>query len=303
MSDCAAIDTRVPEGERYLLDREVTRGAVRDALSSLGIFKRVDSLPTANAQPTEDGIVLDLAFEDSALVHTGERTSAGFWLWLFTGFPGLCVHDQLYSVFYDAKVRVVDARSGETLVPWEPLAAPVTEGYALDFNERTSGFLPYVAVWIIPPTSLGIDPVVVARQILPPAMRLTIQDLVRIFNEIRFAPVTKVEALPRPAMGIRVDDARAEVKGGLADVTVHLTLAPGAKIVEASCGEVKVDLTKEFVSTTAEKPLEIVLPNVPVVAGEALDVMVTLEGQNGPQRVVQLTTTSSGGLRPERFKK
>src|SRR5579883_1271730 len=235
VSDCAAIDTRIPDGERYLLDRDVTRGTVREALSGLGIFKRVETLASANERPQEDGIILDLAFEDSALIHTGERTSAGFWLWLFTGFPGLCVHDQLYSVFYDAKARVVDARSGETLVPWEPIAAPTTDGYALDFNERTSGFFPYVAVWIIPPTSLGIDPIAVAQKVLPPAMRPTIQDLVRIFNEIRFAPVTKVEALPRPAMGVRVDDARAEVKGGLADVTVHVTLAPGAKIVEASC--------------------------------------------------------------------
>ncbi|HZV01474.1 MAG TPA: hypothetical protein VFF73_32475, partial [Planctomycetota bacterium] len=59
---------------------------------------------------------------------------------------------------------------------------------------------------------------------------------------------------------------------------------------------------KEFVSTNVEKPLEIVLPNVPVVPGESLDVMVTLEGQNGPQRIVQLTTSSSGELRPERFR-
>src|ERR1700691_4625960 len=73
VTDCAAIDTRVPQGERYLLDRDVARGTVREALAGLGIFKRVEMLSSGNDRPVEDGIVLDMALEDSALIHTGER--------------------------------------------------------------------------------------------------------------------------------------------------------------------------------------------------------------------------------------
>lgn len=299
VTDCAAIDTRVPAGERYLLDSAVARESLLDALNGLGIFKRVELVSINDSRSLEDGLVLDLAFEDTALVHTGERTSAGFWLWIFTGFPGLFVHDQLYTVVYDARVRLTDARTRETLVAWEPLDGPSREGYALDFHERTTGFGPYVAVWVIPPTVLGIDEVEVARQVLPPSLRPTVQSLVKIFNQITFSPVNKVEVLSRPCHGIRVDDVSAPVRGGLADVTIHATLAPEARIVWAACGDVKVDFTKETVSSI-EKPIEIVLPGVPVVPGEKLDVEVGIAGQVKPQRLVTLTATQSDGLKPER---
>jgi hypothetical protein len=299
VTECAAIDTRIPTGERYLLDRAVAKESLRGALAGLGIFKRVDLLASANERPNEDGIILDLALEDSALVHTGERTSGGFWLWLFTGFPGLCVHDQLYQVFYDARARVSDARTGETLVAWEPLEGPTREGYALSFRERTSGFTPWLCVWIIPPTVLGIDEVEVARQVLPASMRPTVSNLVRLFNQISFAPVNKFEILTRPCIGIRVDDASAPVRGGVADITIHATLAPDAKIVWAACGDIKVDYSKEPASSL-EKPIEIVIPNVPVIPGEKLDVEVGIAGQMKPQRLCTLTATQGEGLKPER---
>ncbi len=299
VTECAAIDTRVPAGDRYVLDRSVARETVRDALSGLGIFKHVEVVSVTDSRSLEDGLVLDHARDDSPLVHTGERTSAGFWLWLFTGFPGLFVHDQLFTVFYDARARVSDARSGETLVAWEPLAGPTGEGYALDFHERTTGFGPYVAVWIIPPTVLGIDEVAVAQKVLPPSLRPTIQGLVRLFNQVTFAPVNKFEVLVRPAIGIRVDDVRAPVKGGLAEVTIHATLAPDAAISWAACGDVKVDFPATKPSPI-EKPIEIVLPGVAVVPGEKLDVEVGIAGQLKPQRLVTLTATQSGDLKAER---
>lgn len=299
VSDCAAVDTRVPAGERFTLDRTAARECVHDALAGLGIFKQVSVLASANDRPQDDGLVLDLALDDSTLVHTGETTSSGFWLWLFTGFPGLCVHDQLYAVFYDARVRISDGKTGETLVPWEPLAGPLPEGYALSFRERTSGFTPYLCVWVVPPTSLSIDEGEVTRQVLPPSMRPTVQSLVRLFNQITFAPVNKVEALVRPAIGIRVDDVSAPVHGGLADVTVHATLAPDAAIVWAQCGDVKVEFPKEQASSN-EKPIEIVLPGVAVVPGDKLEVEVGIAGQMRPQRLVTLTATQGDELKPER---
>ncbi|MEZ0228601.1 MAG: hypothetical protein ACAI25_08250, partial [Planctomycetota bacterium] len=299
VTECAAIDTRVPAGERYLLDRAVARETVREALTGLGIFKQVELVSMNDSRSLDDGLVLDLALDDSALVHTGERTAAGFWLWLFTGFPGLFVHDQQYTVFYDARARVSDARTRETLVAWESLAGPTGEGYALDFHERTTGFGPYVAVWIIPPTVLGIDEIEVARQVLPPSLRPTIQALVKIFNQVTFAPVNKFEVLVRPALGIRVDDVKAPVKGGLADVTIHATLAPDATISWAACGDVKVDFPA-MKPSSLEKPIEIVLPGVPVVPGEKLDIEVGIAGQTKPQRLVTLTATQSGDLKAER---
>jgi hypothetical protein len=297
LSECADICTSVPMGERYVLDRESTRTAVHDALAGLGIFKQVDVLGSANEAPSDEGLVLDLSLDQAALVHTGETGSTAFWLWLLCGYPGLCVHDQLYSVYYEARARVSDAKTGDTLVAWEPLRGPEGE-YALNFNERTTGFAPYVAVWVVPPTSLGIDEVEVARKILPPSLRPTVQSLVRLFNQITFAPVNKVEVLIRPAMGIRVDDVSAPVQGGVADVTIHATLAPNVAISWAACGDVRVDLSKEFISQL-EKPIEIVLPQVPVVPGEKIDVEVGIAGQDQPQKLVTLTSTASGELRPE----
>jgi hypothetical protein len=299
LSEAAPIDTRVPAGERYLLDRQIARESVLDALNGLGIFKRVDLLTSQNERPGDDGLVLDLALDDATLVHTGETGSGAFWLWLFTGYPGLCVHDQIYSVYYDARARVSDAKSGETLVAWEPLAGPTTEGYALNFHERTSGFTPYLACWVIPPTSIGIDETEVARRVLPPSLRPTVQNLVRLFNQITFAPVNKVEVLARPCIGIRVDDVSAPVRGGLADVTIHATLAPEAKILWAACGDVRVDF-KDRVSAN-EKPIEIVLSGIPAVPGDKLEIEAGLAGQARPQRLVTLTCNASDELRPERL--
>ncbi len=294
------LDTRVPAcEERFDLDRNAAFESFSDALSGLGIFKDVTFLPKASEGPQEDGLVLDLSLEESALLHTGETGSGAFWLWLFTGYPGLCVHDQLYTVFYDARARISDARTGETLVPWEPLAGPTPESYALNFHERTTGFTPYLECWIIPPTSIGIDQAEVARKVLPPAIRPTVQSLVRIFNQITFAPVNKVEVLIRPAMGIRVDDVSAPVTGGVATITVHATLAPGVWLSYASCGDVKLDLSKEQASQL-EKPIEIVLPGVAIVPGENLDVEVGVAGHDKPQRLVTLTATQTGELRAER---
>jgi hypothetical protein len=122
---------------------------------------------------------------------------------------------------------------------------------------------------------------------------------VRIFNEITFAPVNKVEVLVRPAMGIRVDDVTAPVTGGIATITVHATLAPGVGLSYASCGDVRLDLSKEQASTI-EKPIEIVLPGVAIVPGENIDVEVGVAGYDKPQRLVTLTATSTGELKAER---
>src|SRR5581483_4690521 len=107
--------------------------------------------------------------------------------------------------------------------------------------------------------------------------------------------------LTRPCLGIRVDDVSAPVKGGLADVTIHATLAPEARILWAACGDMKVDYSKETVSTI-DKPIEITFQGVAVVPGEKLEVEVGLAGQQKPQRLVALSTTQGDELKPERAK-
>src|SRR2546423_869062 len=137
-------------GKRHSFDASTAREVVRRELESLGLFRVVDAPPTTVTP--KDGLVLDLAFERAALVHTGETEDASLalWLWVFTGLPGLSVHDQVFAVTYEARARIIDGTTNEVVVPWRPLAAPDLAGRALSFHERSSGFLSYLKTCCIP---------------------------------------------------------------------------------------------------------------------------------------------------------
>src|SRR5271170_5140340 len=72
VTDVSDVDTRVPACERFPLDHGVAVSVLNEALSGLGIFKEVTVVGPKGVPADDDGFVLDVALDSSALLHTGE---------------------------------------------------------------------------------------------------------------------------------------------------------------------------------------------------------------------------------------
>jgi hypothetical protein len=291
-------------GEQIPIDAGLVRAGVHDALVGLGLFHEVTDGFT-QATPSGNGMIVDLSFDDAALLHTGENDEASkaFWLWLFTGYPGLCVRDQLYGLRYEASVQVRDGATGEILVPWEPLGGPDTEPLALNFHERTSGVGSYLKTNIMPPSSIAIDPHEVLAQILGDSLRPQIQSLVRIFGQISFFPASRIDTKPSGCPGVRVDDVKTQQRGeGLVSVTLALTVDEGVHALREVRvnGDKWIDFTRGPPPPVGETHVELPLGTIAVPPGGSIAIAVVLEGSPDPEPIVTIASTPSGELRAER---
>lgn len=287
-------------GEPLPIDARIVRDGVRDALTGLGLFREVN-----NGISAEAGLIVDLSFDEAALLHTGENDEAtkAFWLWLFTGYPGLSVRDQLYALHYEASVQVRDGSTGEVLVPWEPLGGPDQEPLALNFHERTRGVGSYLKTNFMPPSSIAIDPREVLQQILAESLKPQIKTLVRIFGQISFFPASRIDTRPMGCPGVRVDDVKTQQRGdGLVSVTLSLTVDEGVRTLREVRvnGEKWIDLSRGPPPPAGETHVELPLGTIAVPPGGAVAIALGLEGVPEPETILTIRSTPSGELRPER---
>ena len=301
-------DRALPD-ERYRVSPAVAREVVTHALERIGITRSISSeSPSALLRPGEglasSGMVLDVALQETALVHMGENDQAtkAFWLWLLTGIPGQNVRDQLYEVACEPLFQISDGATGEVLVPWQPLARPDEGPYALNFHERTTGATPYLLSNVCPPSSIPIDPDEVVRQILPATLRPSLGSLVERFREIAFLPTSKITLARLEAPGVRVEDARAPAETRTDQVALTLVLAleqgPASLREVRVGGQTRLDFTKGSAAPLVKDgKLELRL-DVEVPPAGSVDVEVVLEGHAAPEKVLTLTA-EKGELRPE----
>lgn len=300
--------TAMPE-DRYVIDAGAVREGVRDALVGLGLFREVVPLDSSVAQLRTPGLILDLALDEAFLVHSGANEDAdqAFWLWIFTGLPGLAVRDQVYELRFEPRARIIDAATGEVLVPWEPIAPPDRGPVALNFHERTTGFAPYLKVNVCPPARVGVDEREVLRQVLPKALRRPMLGLAQLFDQIAFLPVCRLEITPQQSRGVKVEGVRlprgSEMSGDSVSLGLAVTIDEGVQ----SLREVRVDgATKLDYSDRARRPptletrTDLALDEIAVPPDKPVTVELVIEGVEKPQRVLTIKALPRGDVRPER---
>lgn len=302
VEDLAPVSTAAP-GERLSLDPSVAREVVETAVRGLAMFDSVGSVGSG-ALPETDGLVLDLDLENAALSHVaaGDDATLALVLWFCTGLPGLSVHDQLYAFHCEPRARILDARTGAVVVPWEALGEPTTARRALNFHERSSGPLAYLETCCMPPPMIACDEAAVLRRVLPEALRPAMHELARRFAAVEFAPAESIGFFQEDSESVHVEAVHAVASAAAVTSALDVTLV-AAVSSSAHLRELRIDGEPRLVVNGASldaPTVELPLGELSISEDQPVNVSAILGESEEAVPLVTLVATPTGDLRPRR---
>jgi hypothetical protein len=161
-------------------------------LAATGAF--LDVIPVADGREVPDlalaedeargkgaSFLVEATFEAPRLRRIERAFVLPIVVWAATGFPSLWIHNHVYRLDADVRLRLHDLNTGKTL-PERPLS-PAAAEQALNFHERTSSIWTYLLVNVFPSPFCPVDEDKVARGLAPAALEKPVPQFLERIGE------------------------------------------------------------------------------------------------------------------------